>query len=189
MCYSRWQGWQEVAAEGVGQQSGRGAKGRAIMREDVVTPTTARRLAAEGLGWEPQLGDWCTVMGAEHVSETRVGLWLVVVQPSATGLLGLADAAGMWPATQVAQRDCLWLPTAGKLKTWLRARGYRVATGEALAMLLGGTSPTTRHVCRLTRAGDSLPIDGEGMNEAEAVADAVLRVLGAHTADSSRSVW
>src|SRR5260370_34437644 len=120
MCYSRWQGWQEVAAEGVGQQSGRGAKGRAIMREDVVTPTTARRLAAEGLGWEPQLGDWCTVMGAEHVSETRVGLWLVGVQPSATGLLGLADAAGIWPATQVAQRDCRAHPPAGQPKAWRR---------------------------------------------------------------------
>src|SRR5258707_12511567 len=114
-------------------------------------------------------------MGAEHVSETAVGLWLVVVQPSATGLLGLADAAGMWPATQVAQRDCLWLPTAGKLKTWLRARGYRVATGEALARLLGSTSPTTPHVCGPSRAADALPIHGERSTEAEPVRDAVLR--------------
>jgi len=27
------------------------------MREDLVTPATARRLANEGLGWEPQIGD------------------------------------------------------------------------------------------------------------------------------------
>src|SRR5260221_14330865 len=96
-------------------------------------------------------------MGAEHVSETRVVLWLVVVQSSATGLLGLADAAGMWPATQVAQRDCLWLPTAGKLKPWLRARGYRVPPGEALARLLGSPTPPTRHVCRLSRPGPAPP--------------------------------
>jgi hypothetical protein len=39
------------------------------MREDVVTPVTARRLVAEGLAWEPQVGDWCTVLGAEHITE------------------------------------------------------------------------------------------------------------------------
>lgn len=159
------------------------------MREDVVTPVTARRLAAEGLPWEPQLGDWCAVMGAEHFSEGRAGLWLVVAQQSASGMLGLADAAGLWPVAQVPARDCLWLPTAGKLKTWLRARGYRVATGEAPAMLLGATSAALRHVCRLTRSDNSAPIDGEGMNEAEAVADALLRVLGVYTADSSRTAW
>jgi hypothetical protein len=91
--------------------------------------------------------------------------------------------------TQVQARDCLWLPTAGKLKTWLRARGYRVATGERPAMLLGATVATTRHVCRLTREGDARSIDGEGMNEAEAVADVALQVLGVRTANSPRTAW
>jgi hypothetical protein len=165
------------------------------MREDVVTPVTARRLAAEGLVWEPQVGDWCTVLGAEHITEAPVGLWLVVGvypvagSPDSAGTLGLADAQGRWPVTQVQTRDCLYLPTAGKLKTWLRSRGYRVATGERPALLFGSTVQTTRHVCRLTREGDAHPVDGEGMNEAEAVADAALKVLGVHTADSTRTTW
>lgn len=159
------------------------------MREEVVTPVTARRLAAEGFGWEPRIGDWCTVMGAEHVSETRVGLWLVMAQFPATGMLGLVDADGQWPVSQVAARDCLWLPTAGKLKTWLRGRGYRVATGEAPALLLGASAATLRHICRLTRVDGSPPVDGEGSSEPEALADAILRILGAHTADSTRRAW
>lgn len=159
------------------------------MREDLVTPVTARRLAAESIGWEPQIGDWCTVMGAEHVSETRVGLWLVMAHYPTAGMLGLVDADGQWPASQVAARDCLWLPTAGKLKTWLRGRGYRVATGEAPALLLGASAATLRHVCRLTRVDGSPPVDGEGSSEPEALADAILRILGAHTADSTRRAW
>ncbi|HKV83157.1 MAG TPA: hypothetical protein VJN88_01280 [Ktedonobacterales bacterium] len=159
------------------------------MREDVVTPATARRLLAEGLAWEPQLGDWVTVLGGEHISETQVGLWLVVAQYPQRELLGLADGAGRWPATQTPTRDCVWLPTAGKLKTWLRARGYRVATGEQPMRLLGGAGEMTRHVCRLTRTVAAPPIDGEGINEAEAVADAALKVLGAQTSDSPRGVW
>lgn len=159
------------------------------MREDVVTPATARRLVAEGLAWEPQLGDWVTVFGGEHVSEAEVGLWLVVGMHAQTGLLGLADGAGRWPVTQAPARDCVWLPTAGKLKTWLRGRGFRVATGEQPVRLLGGSGDMTRHVCRLTRAEGAPPIDGEGMNEAEAVADAVLKTLGAHTSNSLRSAW
>jgi hypothetical protein len=159
------------------------------MREDMVTPVTARRLQHEGLAWEPQIGDWCTVMGAEHVSEARVGLWLVAGVSPTTGLLILADANGQWPMTQVAARDCLWLPSASKLKIWLRGRGYRVATGESPTMLLGGTASTTTHVCRLTRPGDAAPLDGEGPTEAEALAETVLHILGAQTADSSRTRW
>lgn len=159
------------------------------MREDVVTPAMARRLLAEGLAWEPQLGDWVTVLGGEHISETQVGLWLVVALYPQREALGLADGAGRWPVTQISARDCVWLPTAGKLKTWLRARGYRVATGEQPLLLLGGQSDMTRHVCRLSRAEAAQPIDGEGINEAEAVADATLQVLGARTSDSPRGQW
>lgn len=159
------------------------------MREEVVTPVMARRLAADGLAWEPQVGDWCVVLGGEHISEAHTSLWLVVAYSTRTGLLGLADAAGQWPVTQVAPRDCLWLPTIGKLKSWLRARGYRVATGESPAPLLGATSPMMRHVCRLTRPTDPTPIDGEGSSESEALAHVILRVLGSQTADSSRSLW
>ena len=154
------------------------------MREDLVTPATARRLATEGLGWEPQIGDWCTVLGGEHIAEGAAGLWLVIAVPPGAGILALADASGQWPVTQVAQGTCLWLPTAGKLKTWLRARGYRVATGEAFAPVLAASAPASRHVCRLTYPGEAAPIDGDGLNEAEAVADALLRVLNAYTADA-----
>ena len=154
------------------------------MREDLVTPATARRLATEGLSWEPQIGDWCTVLGGEHIAEGAAGLWLVIAVPPGAGILALVDANGQWPVTQVAPGTCLWLPTAGKLKTWLRARGYRVATGEAFAPVLAASAPASRHVCRLTYPGDATPIDGDGLNEAEAVADALLRVLNAHTADA-----
>jgi hypothetical protein len=159
------------------------------MREDLVMPAIARRLATEGLGWEPQIGDWCTVLGAEHVAEGNAGLWLVIAAPPGSGTLALVDANGQWPVTQVARANCLWLPTAGKLKTWLRAHGYRVATGEAFAPVLAASAPTSRHVCRLTIPGEAMPVDGDGLNEAEAVADALLRVLGSHTADSPRMAW
>lgn len=155
------------------------------MRDDLVMPATARRLGGAGLGWEPAIGDWCTVLGAEHVSEASAGLWLVVARYPATGMLALAEPSGQWPVAQVAARDCLWLPAAGQLKTWLRARGWRIATGEAPSMLLGG-GPAVRHVCRLTRPDSAAPVDGEGAGEAEAVADALLRVLGADTADAGR---
>jgi hypothetical protein len=159
------------------------------VREDIVTPTTARRLDQEGLVWDAQIGDWCTVLAAAHIGEGLAGMWLVVGGSSASGLLSLVDADGRWPITQVRVGDCLWLPSAGKLKTWLRARGYRVATGETLTPAFASSAPLLRHVCRLTRSGDAAPTDGEGLNEAEAVADATLRVLGSNTADSSRLGW
>lgn len=159
------------------------------MREDLVMPAIARRLATEGLNWDPQIGDWCTVLGAEHVAEGNAGLWLVIAAPPGSGTLALVDANGQWPITQVTRANCLWLPTAGKLKTWLRAHGYRVATGEAFAPVLAASASTSRHVCRLTIPGEAAPVDGDGLNEAEAVADALLRVLGAHTADSARLAW
>ncbi len=153
------------------------------MREELVTPTTARRLAQEGLAWDPQPGDWVTALGGAHMDEGLVGLWLVV-SFSPDGRLTLADATGRWPQSRGLVRDCLWLPSAGKLKVWLRGRGYRVATGEVTARLLGGEGAMTRFVCRLTRDDGSPPVDGEGMNEAEAVAIAALQALGAGTADS-----
>jgi hypothetical protein len=159
------------------------------MREDLVLPATARRLAAEGFTWQPELGDWCTVLGAEHVAETRVGLWLVIAVYPHSRTVGLVDSSGEWPTSQVQQADCLWLPTIGKLKVWLRASGYRVATGEATSMLLGMMMPVPRHVCRLTREDLTGPVDGEGISESEALADAVLQLLGAETADSSRRNW
>lgn len=159
------------------------------MREELVTPATARRLAQEGLAWEPQIGDWCTVLGAAHIGEGHAGMSLVVGLQPARGLLALVDSAGQWPIAQVPARDCLWLPTAGKLKTWLRGRGYSVTTGEVPMRVLGGTGRPMRDVCRATHPSDPTPTDGEGLNEAEAVADVVLRLLGSHTADSPRQAW
>jgi hypothetical protein len=157
------------------------------MREELVTPTTARRLAQEGLAWDPQPGDWVTALGGAHLDEGLVGLWLVV-NASPDGQLTLADATGRWPQSRGLMRDCLWLPSPSKLKIWLRGRGYRVATGEVTARLLGGEGAMTRHVCRLTRDDGTPPIDGEGLNEAEAVAVAALQALGAGTADSAH-LW
>jgi hypothetical protein len=145
------------------------------MREDVVTPATARRLQRAGLAWDPQLGDWCTVLGGEHLGEAQPGLWLVAALAPAAGLVGVMDAAGQWPMARVPARDCCWLPSAGKLKMWLRARGYRIATAETDPVALGAGA---RHVCRLARPGDpTATSDGEGPSESEAVAEAVLGVL------------
>ena len=151
------------------------------MREDVVTPAMARRLQRAGLVWEPQLGDWCMALGGEHLSEAQSGLWLVAAVAQGPGLLGLVDAAGKFPMTRVSVRDCVWLPSAGKLKTWLRGLGYRVATREADPTALGSG---VRHLCRLTPPGAAGPyLDGEGPSEAEAVAEAALRVLAAAMRD------
>jgi len=159
------------------------------MREDVVTPATARRLAQEGLAWEPQIGDWCTVLGGAYIAEGPAGLWLVISASPASGLLGLVEASGRWPVAQVPAHDCLWLPTAGKLKTWLRAHGYRIATGEVSAHLFGGSAPVIHTICRLTRVGETAPaLEAEGHNEAEAVASAVLGVLGASTPGTSQPI-
>ncbi len=156
------------------------------MREELVTPTTGRRLAQEGLGWAPQVGDWCAVLGGVHVSEGLAGLWLVASVAPAQDLLGLVEATGRWPVTQVAARECVWLPTAGKLKTWLRARGYRIATGEVSAHLYGAGAPVLHTICRLTRQGEQKPaLEAEGHNEAEAVASAVLAILTQNPRDAS----
>ena len=157
------------------------------MREDLVLPATARRLAREGLTWEPRIGDWCTVLDAAHVGERAAGVWLVVGQHPSAGFLALVDAAGRWPVTQVADHDCLWLPSAGQLKAWLRASGYSITTGEAPAHVLGATCRPTRDVCRAVRPGRGAPVDGEGLSEAEAVADVVLSTLAGQGADAPRA--
>ncbi len=89
------------------------------MREDVVTPAMARRLQKAGLIWQPQMGDWCTVLGGGHVGEAQAGLWLVAA--AAPGFLGVMDAGGQWPLARVPARDYVWLPSAGKMKTLLPA--------------------------------------------------------------------
>ena len=74
----------------------------------------------------------------------------------------------------VARRDCVWVPSV-EAETWLRARGYRVATSETEPLALGAGP---RHMCRLMRAGDaSAAIAGDGTSEAEATAEALLRVV------------
>ena len=44
------------------------------MREELVTPATARRLAQVGLLWDPQPGDWVTALGGAHMDEGLVGI-------------------------------------------------------------------------------------------------------------------
>jgi hypothetical protein len=51
--------------------------------------------------------------------------------------------------------------------------------------VLGANSVQLRHVCRLTRSGDAAPLDGEGANEAEALADVILRMLGSGNASGA----
>src|SRR5258707_12963919 len=92
------------------------------MREDVVTPATARRLAAAGLIWEPQIGDWCAILGGEHIAEGHVGLWLVAAIFPATAMLGLVDAAGKGPAAPAPPRGSFVLPTRGQPKGWVRGQ-------------------------------------------------------------------
>jgi hypothetical protein len=156
------------------------------MREDVVTPPMARRLQQAALQWEPQLGDWCTVLASASLGEAQAGLWLVAAVANQAGLLGLMDARGQWPLARVPASECVWLPTAGKLKTFLRSCGLRVATREHDTGALG---LQTRHYCRAQRPGDqSFLREGEGPNEAEAVAEVVLKVL-AEQATSRATLW
>jgi hypothetical protein len=169
------------------------------MREDLVPLAVARRLRHAGLLWEPQPGDWCAVLGGEYIADTQVGLWLVTGVSREGGLVAVMDALGRWPAAAVPARDCVWVPSVGKLKTWVRSQGFRVATNETEPLSLGRGE---RHVCRLTLPHESsVPTDGEGTSESEAVAEATLQVLerdgharaaasqADHTSDSLAPEW
>src|SRR5512146_561750 len=98
----------------MGNEWGYGEKRRWIMREDLVTPTMARRLIQDGLTWDPQPGDWVTALGGAHLDEGLIGMWLVITTHDREGFVTLADADGRWPRTRMAAHDCLWLPSAGK---------------------------------------------------------------------------
>lgn len=155
------------------------------MRDDLVLPPTARRLMEAGLLWEPGIGDWAVVIGALHASEGAGSLWLVmgilpeqIPSPHGTGRqLRLVDSAGRWAPVQLALEHCTWLPTAGQLRTWLRARGYTVLTGESPRGALGSSGFTPRFRCRATDP-TGRPIEVEGITEAEALASVVLHLLG-----------
>ena len=157
------------------------------MRDDLVTPATGRRLQRAGLAWDPQVGDWCMVLGGEHFHETQSGLWLVVSVVRASGQLGVMDAEGKWPVTRLAATDCVWVPTVGKLKMELRARGLRVQTGEFEPVGLGSG---VRQACRVLAPGAPSPVaEGQGPSESEAVADALLRLLEATQSAEGSPGW
>jgi hypothetical protein len=166
------------------------------MREDLTLATTARGLRQAGLAWHAQIGDWCVLLDG-LTSADASGLWLVTAADPAVGWATVCDAAGQWPPARIALADALWLPTAGQLRAWLRAHGFRVATSEtapgsssmesAPAVRQGwaagvlGPSPASPpgyampHTCEATR--DAIAIRATGVTEAEAAAEAVLRVL------------
>ena len=127
------------------------------MREELVTPATARRLAQVGLLWDPQPGDWVTALGGAHMDEGLVGIWLVVSVGADGQQLTLADATGRWPQSRGVAHDCLWLPSAGKLKVWLRGRGYRIATGEVTARLLAFNNAERLGERRVLRDSERYP--------------------------------
>lgn len=163
------------------------------MRDDLVLPPTARRLAEAGLAWEPSIGDWAVVFGALHVDQGAGSLWLVIAilpdelrsgMPSGRSVR-LVESAGRWAPIQVEERGCTWLPTAGQLRTWLRARGYTVVSGDSPGRSLGAVG-SARFRCRAT-APSGHPLEVEGLTEAEALASVVLYVLGASTADAPLS--
>ncbi len=172
------------------------------MRDDLTLAATARRLQGAGLRWLPQIGDWCALLDAVHLSEHRVGLWCVV-DADPMGWVDVRDSAGRWPSARIAATDALWLPTVGQLKTWLRAHGYTVSTmeGEKLAQdsqrpsaapqttrpawanALQGSATTGKpgltltHRCIVSRSSSSPLPPFDGLTEVEAVAEAVYAVL------------
>jgi hypothetical protein len=175
------------------------------MRDDLVMAVQARRLRAAGLVWRPQVGDWCMLLAAADISGEEAGIWLVI-DAEATGTLTVVDGAARWSGRRIVASEALWLPTCGQLKGWLRGAGYSVSSLEGVdqpaqtpgtpttqaqgarpawaAALLGvpttppqPAAPLLRHRCRALRPGTGTIIEGDGLREADAVAEAVARVL------------
>lgn len=153
------------------------------MRDELALAATARRLRAAGLVWQPQPGDWCALLDG-----SRAGLWLVVEADAAVGWATIVATEARWPPARVAAQDALWLPTVGQLKAWLRAHGWRVSTQEVAppaavpgwaaglpGMQAGAASPFA-HRCVAVHPARPGAIQTAGLNEAEAVAEAVIVV-------------
>src|SRR5579884_3195943 len=121
------------------------------MREDIILASTARRLRAAGLRWQPQVGDWCTLL--DGVREDQTGLWLVVNADPEIGWADVTDAAGQWPKARIAAKDALWLPTGGQLRSWLRAYGYQVTTLEGADALSAAPTAGPPSQPRTSRQG------------------------------------
>lgn len=185
------------------------------MHDTLVLASTARRLRGGGLAWRPQVGDWCTLIDAAHISGDQVGLWLVVDADATVGWINIIDAAAQWPTARISLGDALWLPSAGQLKVWLRALGYQVTTIEGgtsfatpsgslhahqgwAASILHGTphqstpsQPLTSiaHQCHAVMPGKLPAIEGAGMTEAEAVAEVSALVLASDPRVATRQGW
>lgn len=172
------------------------------MREDLVVTTTARRLRTAGLIWRPQVGDWCALVTAAYRVESQAGLWLVTNADATVGWVDVIDAAAQWPQARLALSDVLWLPTSGQMKGWLRSSGYHVSTVEGpevtanptgqlgasgaragwAAGILGGPTPPTvqpigKHRCLIMRSTGGFSTQAEGITEAEAIAETIMRLL------------
>ncbi len=183
------------------------------MRDDLVTVSMARRLRQAGLSWRPQVGDWCALLDAAHISGEEAGIWLIIDVDTA-GTLTVVDGAAKWSARRIVASEALWLPASGQLKMWLRAFGYQVSTYEGTdapaaqpipqtgshpawaASLLGeaGRAPSQpvaplRHVCRVSRLDAGGLVEGRGMSEAEAVAEALAHVLTSDERLATRRGW
>lgn len=176
------------------------------MRDDLVLAVQARRLRAAGLVWRPQMGDWCVMLAAAEISGEDAGIWLVI-DAEASGTLTVVDGAARWSARRIVANEALWLPTCGQLKGWLRGAGYSVSTFEGAdlptpppapsgstssgarpawaASLLGAqpmsptqpAAPMLPHHCRALRPSSGTLVEGDGLREADAVAETVARVL------------
>ncbi len=169
------------------------------MRDDLILTSTARRLRQAGLVWRAQVGDWCALLdGVTRHDEG--GLWLVIAADADVGWATVSDAVAMWPPARIATADALWLPSAGQLKAWLRAHGYRVTTIETMtdgstpaggpittprqgwaASLIGSAASASpqaasgSHRCEATRGATVLR--AAGVTEAETVAEVVAQAL------------
>ncbi|HKD75460.1 MAG TPA: hypothetical protein VKB76_08195 [Ktedonobacterales bacterium] len=121
------------------------------MREDIILASTARRLRSAGLRWQPQVGDWCTLL--DGVREDQTGIWLVINADPEVGWADVTDAAGQWPRARIAAKDALWLPTGGQLRSWLRAHSYQVTTLEGADAMIAAPAAGPPSQPRSSRQG------------------------------------